>query len=41
MKAIIEKKKELQGNKERKETTKITWYFLRIPIFRSEVAFIR
>lgn len=30
MKAIIEKKKELQGNKERKETTKITWYFLRI-----------
>lgn len=41
MKAIIEKKKEVIGSKECKETIKITWYFFRIPIFRSEVTFIR
>lgn len=40
MKAIIEKKKEIQGHKEYKEITKITWYFLCIPIFHSEVTFI-
>ena len=41
MKAIIEKKKEVTGSKECKELVKITWYFLRIPIFHSENTFIR
>lgn len=41
MKALIEKKKEVTGSKECKETVKTTWYFLRIPIFHSESTFIR
>jgi hypothetical protein len=41
MKAFIEKKKEVIGNKEHKETVKITWYFLCIPIFHSESSIIR
>ncbi len=41
MKAIIEKKKEVVGNKEYKETMKTTWYFLCIPILHLEFTFNR
>ena len=41
MKAIIRKRKEINGSKEYKEVIKTTWYFLCIPIFHSEETFSR
>ena len=38
---VIEKKKEVVGNKEYKETMKTTWYFLCIPILHLEFTFNR
>ncbi len=35
MKALIVKKIVIEGNSNYKETVKITWYFIGIPIFKS------
>lgn len=36
MKALIVKKTVIEGNSNYKQTIKITWYFIGIPVFYSE-----
>lgn len=38
MKALIQKKQEVTGCKDYRETTETTWYFLGIPIYHSEIS---
>ncbi|GEM_PF-1371386 len=41
MKALIEKKREVIGSADYRETTKTTWYILCIPVYHSNVTITR
>lgn len=41
MKALIQKKQEITGSENYKETIETTWYFLCIPLFHSKVTINR
>lgn len=41
MKALIEKKREVFGSADYRETTNATWYIRRIPVYHSNITITR